>query len=143
MARCLKEPWANCQGLCLVESKKFGTRKKCPMPEYTLYPDLMVMMCMQGLEFPVFHIEIHGQKETRSDVSKLQVEGCWSLAFMPTTYAMEVEKTSVNLLKMEKNRKTRSIVTLSDTVSIGSFCPMNSWYMTLARGTLKKVQLYR
>ena len=79
------------------------------MPSKSFNCDALVTISVYNSNVPIFQVEITGEKMgAEDDKKKLMLTSCWNLCYTSKTFGMEVAKSSVTFIQMEKKRDTRT-----------------------------------
>ena len=72
--------------------------------------DALVTMTVYNSNVPIFQVEVTGEKMgAEDDEKKLILISCWNLCYTSKTFGMEVAKSSITFIQMEKKRDTGTI----------------------------------
>ena len=76
---------------------------QCPMPTKSFNCDALITMSVYNSDVPIFQVEVTGEKMGAKDnEKKLMLTSCWDLCYTSKTFWMEVPKSSVTFIQMEK-----------------------------------------
>ena len=87
---------------------------QCLMPTKSFNCDALIMMSVYNSDVPIFQVEVTGEKMgAEDDEKKLMLTSCWNLCYTSNMYGMEVGKSSVTFIQMEKMRDVGTIACTS------------------------------
>ena len=93
--------WFECSQDNCSYNKVYKTQ--CPMPKKSFNCNVLVTMSVYNSDVPIFQVEVTGEKMgAKDDKKKLMLTSCWNLCYTSKTFGMEVAKSSVTFIQMEK-----------------------------------------
>ena len=85
-----------------------------PMPTKSFNCNALVMMSVYNSDIPIFHMEVTREKMgAEDDKKKLMLTSCWNLCYTSKTFGMEVGKSCITFIQMEKMRDQGTIASPS------------------------------
>ena len=80
------------------------------MPSKSFNCDALITMNVYNSDVPIFQVEVTGEKMgAEDDEKKLMLTSCWNLCYTSKTFGIEVAKSSISFIQMEKKQDTGTI----------------------------------
>ena len=84
------------------------------MPTKSFNCNALITMSVYNSDVPIFQVEVtRGKMGAEDDEKKLMLTSCWNLCYTSKTFGMEVGKSCITFIQMEKMREQGTVACTS------------------------------